>query len=124
MAPANAGEGETLRHPRERIDGAGLVERRRPAPGSAAPDACVSITAHGDNVVRVQIPVEEELYERARELAKRKGISLAELCRRHLQEAVSRVPSCKPWMAYAGDLDGHPDDSSTVDEVVYGRDEP
>ena len=32
MAPANAGEGEALRHPRERIDGAGLVERRHPAP--------------------------------------------------------------------------------------------
>ena len=75
-------------------------------------------------MIRTQISVDEELYERARELAKRQGISLAELCRRSLQEAVSRVPSSKPWMAYAGDLDGHPDDSSTVDEVVYGRDEP
>ena len=94
------------------------------SPGSAAPDACVSITERGDNVVRTRISVDEELYERARELAKRKGISLAAPCRRSLPEAVSRVPSGKPWMAYAGDLDGRPDDSSTVDEVVYGRDEP
>ena len=75
-------------------------------------------------MIRTQISVDEELYERARELAKRQGISLAELCRRGLREAVSRVPSDKPWMAYAGTIDGSEDDSSTVDEVVYGRDVP
>ena len=75
-------------------------------------------------MIRTQISVDQELYERAKDLAKRQGISLAELCRRSLQEAVSRQPSDKPWMAYGGDLDGHPDDSSTVDDVVYGRDAP
>ena len=76
-------------------------------------------------MIRTQISVDEALYERARELAKRQGISLAELCRRGLREAVSREPNDKPWMAYAGTIDdGHEDDSSTVDEVVYGRDEP
>lgn len=76
-------------------------------------------------MIRTQISVDEELYERAKELAQRQGISLAELCRRGLREAISREPSDKPWMAYAGTIDdGHPDDSSTVDEVVYGRDEP
>ena len=75
-------------------------------------------------MIRTQISVDEELYERAKRLARRQGISLAELCRRSLQETVSREPSDRPWMAYVGDLDGHPDDSSTVDEVVYGRDEP
>ena len=75
-------------------------------------------------MIRTQISVDQELYERAKDLAKRQGISLAELCRRSLQEAVSRQPSDKPWMAYVGDLDGHPDDSSTVDDVVYGRDAP
>ena len=73
-------------------------------------------------MVRTQISVDEELYERAKETARRHGISLAELCRRSLMEAVSRQPSDKPWMAFLGDLEGHPDDSSTVDEVVYGRD--
>ncbi|MXY25868.1 MAG: ribbon-helix-helix protein, CopG family [Acidobacteria bacterium] len=75
-------------------------------------------------MIRTQISVDAELYERARELAKRQGISLAELCRRSLQETVSREPSNKPWMAFAGDLDGHPNDSTTVDEVVYGHDDP
>ena len=75
-------------------------------------------------MIRTQISVDRELYQRAKELAKRQGISLAELCRRSLQAAVSREPSSKPWMAFAGDLDGHPDDSTTVDEVVYGRDNP
>ena len=84
----------------------------------------VIMPERGDNMIRTQISVDEELYERARKLAKRQGISLAELCRRGLREAVSREPSDRPWMAYVGDLDGHPDDSSTVDEVVYGRDKP
>ena len=76
-------------------------------------------------MIRTQISVDEELYERARALAKRQGISLAELCRRGLRAAVSRQPGDKPWMVYAGTIhDGDEDDSSTVDEVVYGRDEP
>ena len=75
-------------------------------------------------MIRTQISVDPELYERARDSARRQGISLAELCRRSLQEAISREPSDKPWMAHLGDLDGHPDDSSTVDAVVYGRDDP
>lgn len=77
-----------------------------------------------EHVVRMQISVDEELYERAKELAKRQGISLAELCRRSLMEAVSRYPNDKPWMAYAGAVDGDEDDSSTVDKVVYDRDAP
>lgn len=75
-------------------------------------------------MIRTQISVDRELYERARELAKRRSISFAELCRRSLREAVSREPSSQPWLAYVGDLDGRPDDSASVDEVVYGRDEP
>jgi len=78
----------------------------------------------GDNMIRTQISVDEELYERAKTLAKREGISLAELCRRSLQDAVARTPSDKPWMAYAGTIEGNAEDSSTVDEVVYGRDAP
>jgi hypothetical protein len=52
------------------------------------------------------------------------GISVAELVRRGLQETIAREPTSKPWMAYAGILEGRPEDSSTVDEVVYGRSEP
>ena len=75
-------------------------------------------------MIRTQISVDEELYRRAKRLARRHGISLAELCRRSLEEAVGREPSDKPWMAYAGIVEGDEDDSMTVDEVVYGRGSP
>ena len=75
-------------------------------------------------MIRTQISVDEELYERAKILARRRGISLAELCRRGLEEVVAREPSDKPWMAYAGIIDGDEEDSSTVDDVVYGRQAP
>ena len=64
------------------------------------------------------------MYTRAKAVARRMGISVAELCRRGLQETIARQPTSKPWMAYAGIVEGRPEDSSTVDEVVYGRFEP
>jgi hypothetical protein len=75
-------------------------------------------------MVRTQISVDAELFTRAKAVARGMGISLAELCRRSLEEAVARQPSDKPWMAYAGRLEGRLEDSGTVDEVVYGRSEP
>ena len=72
----------------------------------------------------MQISVDQELYGRAKSMARRQGISLAELCRRSLRETVSREPVDRPWMAHAGVLDGAPDDSETVDDVVYGRGMP
>ena len=79
---------------------------------------------HRDNMIRTQISVDDQLYRRAKRLARRQGISLAELCRRSLEEAVAREPSDKPWMVYAGIIEGDEDDSTTVDEVVYGRASP
>ncbi|HSR66948.1 MAG TPA: ribbon-helix-helix domain-containing protein [Acidobacteriota bacterium] len=75
-------------------------------------------------MIRTQISVDEALYERAKDVARRQGISLAELVRRGIEEMVSRVPADKPWMAYAGMVEGEPDDSETIDDVVYGRDTP
>jgi hypothetical protein len=80
--------------------------------------------SYHDNMIRTQISVDAKLYARAKAVARRKGISLAELCRRSLQEAVAREPNDKPWMAFAGIVDGHEDDSSTVDSVVYDRESP
>ena len=79
---------------------------------------------YSDNMIRTQISVDADLYARAKKIARRQGISLAELCRRSLEQAVAREPSDKPWMAYAGIVQGQPGDSSSVDEVVYGRDRP
>jgi Ribbon-helix-helix domain len=75
-------------------------------------------------MIRTQISVDAELYERAKEVARRLGISLAELCRRGLEEVVARHPTGKPWMSYAGVIEGHKEDSSTIDDVVYGRNQP
>jgi hypothetical protein len=75
-------------------------------------------------MIRTQISFDADLYERARTLARRQGISLAELCRRSLREVLVRQPSTRPWMRFAGIVDGRPEDSATVDEVVYGRAEP
>jgi hypothetical protein len=75
-------------------------------------------------MIRTQISVYEELYRRAKRLARRQGISLAELCRRRLEAAVGREPSDKPWLAYAGFVEGVEVVSLSVDEVVYGRASP
>ena len=48
-------------------------------------------------MVRTQISVDEQLYRRAKILARRKGISLAELCRRSLEETL--VKSFRPSYA-------------------------
>ncbi|MFZ2652564.1 MAG: hypothetical protein WA210_20880 [Burkholderiaceae bacterium] len=75
-------------------------------------------------MIRTQISVDEPLYLRAKQVARRQGISLAELCRRSLEQVVAREPSDKPWMAYAGIHEGAADDSESVDEIVYGRETP
>lgn len=75
-------------------------------------------------MIRTQISVDEALYERAKAAAKRHGISLAELCRRGLAALVGAEPSERPWMQYAGIVEGAPEDSATVDAVVYDREAP
>jgi hypothetical protein len=75
-------------------------------------------------MIRTQISVDAKLFAKAKDVARRMGISLAELCRRSLEQAVARHPSDKPWMAYAGAVEGRPEDSGTVDDVVYGRAQP
>ncbi|HEY4442841.1 MAG TPA: CopG family transcriptional regulator [Steroidobacteraceae bacterium] len=75
-------------------------------------------------MIRTQISFDEALYERAKRAAKRRGVSLAELCRRSVAEAVGRDDSALPWMSHMGAVEGEANDSSSVDEVVYGRDAP
>lgn len=76
-------------------------------------------------MVRTQISLEPDTYEQAKDEARRRGISFADLVRKSLAETLKPRREDKPWMRYAGVLDtGDPDSSSTIDEVVYGRDEP
>lgn len=75
-------------------------------------------------MVRMQIAVDERTYKKAKTVARRQGISLAELCRRSLKETLACEPDAQIWMAYAGILDGDPGDSASVDSVVYDREKP
>lgn len=75
-------------------------------------------------MIRTQISVDADTYNRAKEVARRRGISLAELCRRALEEILAREPASKPWMEYAGRFDGNPEDSTSVDAVLYDRETP
>jgi hypothetical protein len=75
-------------------------------------------------MIRTQISFDRALYERAKRAAKRRGVSLAELCRRSIAELVSGDDTEHPWMSYVGVVDGDANDSASVDQVVYGRDAP
>jgi hypothetical protein len=75
-------------------------------------------------MIRTQISFDEDLFKRAKAAARKKGVSLSELCRRGLAALLARDPSQKPWMAYAGIVQGRREDSASVDSVVYDRESP
>jgi len=75
-------------------------------------------------MIRTQVSLDQEMYDKAKDVAERLGISLAELFRRGLAEEIARSRTEQPWMAMAGSLDGEVDDSVSVDEGVYGREGP
>ena len=75
-------------------------------------------------MIRTQISFDEASYARAKAVAKKWHISVAELCRRGVEMILSREPSDKPWMTFAGALEGKEGDSVSVDSVVYDREYP
>jgi hypothetical protein len=80
---------------------------------------------HDNTMVRTQISFDEELYARAQKEARRRGVSLAELCRRGLRLELAQADPARPWMRFVGSLSsGDPHASESVDDVVYGRKEP
>jgi hypothetical protein len=76
-------------------------------------------------MLRTQISLDADLYERARAEAARRGISIAELMRRALVAQLTSPSPDRPWMRYAGALDsGDTGASASIDDVVYGRGRP
>ncbi|MDD9934971.1 MAG: ribbon-helix-helix domain-containing protein [Myxococcales bacterium] len=72
-------------------------------------------------MIRTQISLSEEEYEAAKQEARRRGISFAELLRRSLRTMLP-VDEKKPWMRFAGMVEsGDPSSSQRIDEVVYGH---
>lgn len=76
-------------------------------------------------MTRTQISLDPEVYERAKEEARRRRISFAELVRRSLAQTLAPADDEQPWMRLAGVVEsGDPAASASVDAVVYGRERP
>lgn len=75
-------------------------------------------------MIRTQVSFDKQLYENARRSARRRGVSLAELCRQSLAETIAQDDPSRPWMKYAGTITGDSRDSQSVDAVVHGRAAP
>ena len=74
----------------------------------------------GDNVIRTQISLDRREYAIVKREAAAMGISVAELVRRALRQALP-VRRDAPWMRYAGLVgSGDPDSSRSIDDVIYG----
>ena len=72
-------------------------------------------------MIRTQVSLDPDMYESAREEARRLGISFAEICRRALGQWLKQSPEPRPWLRFAGALEGDAESSQSVDDVVYGR---
>ncbi|MFV2073823.1 MAG: CopG family transcriptional regulator [Thermoanaerobaculales bacterium] len=76
-------------------------------------------------MIRTQISLDPAMYETAREEARRRGVSFAELVRRALERMLATEGGDPPWARFAGVVEGGDADASrSVDSVVYGRDAP
>ena len=76
-------------------------------------------------LLRTQISLDADLYERARAEAARRGISIAELVRRALTAQLASPSADRPWMRFAGTIDsGDSGASTSIDDVVYRRGRP
>ena len=71
-------------------------------------------------MIRTQISLDEGEYALVKEEAKAVGISVAELVRRAVRQALP-VRGHAPWMRYAGFVEsGNSTSSQSIDDIVYG----
>jgi hypothetical protein len=71
---------------------------------------------------RLQIMIDEDLDEALERQARAERTSKAALIRRYVRERIQPLPPLEedPLWKLVGMNEGHPDDSSSVDDVVYG----
>jgi hypothetical protein len=71
---------------------------------------------------RLQISIEPELDAAVERRAEEEGLSKAEVIRRCVREEIRPLPPIEedPLFKMFGTVSGDPDDSRTIDEVVYG----
>jgi len=74
-------------------------------------------------VKRLQIMIEEELDAALARQAADEGVSKAALIRRYVGERLRPLPLTEddPLWEILGIVKGRPEDSASVDDVVYGR---
>lgn len=72
---------------------------------------------------RLQIMIEEELDDALEHKARQEGTSKAALIRRYVGERLRPLPPIEedPLWEIVGIVEGGPDDSASVDDVVYPR---
>jgi hypothetical protein len=71
-------------------------------------------------MIRTQISLDKKEYALAKKEAKTLGISVAELVRRAIGQALP-ARGTAPWMRYIGFVEsGDPESSRNIDELVYG----
>ena len=72
---------------------------------------------------RLQIMIEEDLDEALASEARKEGVSKAALIRRYVAKHVKPLPPLEedPLWELVGMDEGTPDDSRSVDDVVYPR---
>ena len=72
-------------------------------------------------MIRTQVSLDERDYALAKKEARALGISVAELVRRAVREALP--PGGEgPWMKFAGLVEsGNSTSSQSIDEIVYGQ---
>ena len=71
---------------------------------------------------RLQIMIDEDLDEALEQQARRERVSKAALVRRYVREHLRPLPPIEedPLWGLVGMVQGEPDDSQRIDEVVYG----
>jgi ribbon-helix-helix CopG family protein len=74
-------------------------------------------------VRRLQIMIDEDLDEALARQAREEGTSKAALIRRYVREKIKPLPPIEedPLWELVGMAEGSPDDSASVDDVVYPR---
>jgi hypothetical protein len=71
---------------------------------------------------RLQIMIDEDLGDALEREARREGTSKAALIRRYVRKQLRPLPPIEedPLWELVGFVDGAPDDSASIDDVVYG----
>ena len=75
---------------------------------------------------RLQISIEPELDAAVERRAEEDGLSKAEVIRRCVREEIRPLPPIEedPLFKMFGTVSSNPDDTRTIDEVIYGPSNP